>query len=456
MANFHTNHVVIAAKEKGMLSVLQAMAESLCAHHDETGRSDLLLDATDVRDAYLRVRGDIDAFYWYAFTPVPIGLEEWKGVHSDYQQNEMRDNESYAAMAALADKLQEQTGLDVSVRVQPSGRPLSDTAIVGMDRFGETYVLRIAYSTAWKNNFDDVETLFKALPEGEYGLAFLDADEYDGYEEISLFSGISHGASSHGAFVSEAEDACNAEMLYERAKASCCDDLALCDDLSKVALSFAMSTWPEYPFAFDDGSGFDDDGEELYRRIDCASASSDHQSFDGWDYARAGLAEYEPPDFRNPSSELKASIQRNVIDVLKKFPFECEVTGQAYEGRNANIEHLVPGEVVSLKSDWSSPYFHGAGIEVYDASGRRLANLGGYFNPTDLDRVTIACLLPHITATATEVSPLGAAVDGRRKQGQFTLHLEVGPLDPAEAMNEVDELLSVNVEDRARFSILPE
>ena len=456
MANFHTNYVVIAADKQGMISVLRAMAESLCAHHDETGRSDLLLDATNVHDAYSRVRGDIDAFYWYAFTPAPIGSEQWKRAHPDYQQNEMGANESYAAMGALAGRIEEQTGVAVSVRVEPSGRPLSDTANVSMDRFGETYVLGIEYSTAWENNFEDVLILFNALPEGEYGLAFLDADEYDSYDSVSLFDGLSHGSSSEGEFSSEVEDACSAEELYERAKDTCGDDLALCKDPSKVALAFAMSTWPEYASAIGDEGHFDDDGAELYRRIDCISGSSDHESFDGWMYARAGFAECEAPDFRNPSADVKADITRNIVSLLKKFPFECEVTGQGYEGRNANIEHLVPREVVLLKSDWNSPYFQGAGIDVYDASGRRLANLGGYFNPTDLDRVTIACLLPHITATAVDVQPLGAALDGRRKQGQFTLHLEIGPLDLDQTIEEVRQMLSANVEDRTRRSILAE
>lgn len=460
MANFHTNYVIITANEQGMMSVLRAMAESLCAHYEETGRSDLLLDATGARDAYSRVRGDIDAFYWYAFTPAPIGSEEWKRAHPDYQQNEMGANESYAAMGALANRIAEQSGLDVSVRIQPSGRPLSDTANVSMDRFGETYALGIEYSTAWENNFEDVSILFEALPEGEYGLAFLDADEYDSYESVSMFCGISHGASSGGAFSTEVEDACSAEELYERAQISSDDDLSRCADLSKIALTFAMCTWPEYTSAFDEGTGFDDDGAELYRKIDCFSGSSNHESYDKWNYRRAWLAEggdeEEPLDFQTSPSDVLSAIPSNVVGLLKRFPFECEVTGQGYEGRNANIEHLVPGEVVMLKSDWNSPYFQGAGIEVYDASGRRLANLGGYFNPTDLDRVTIACLLPHITATAVNVQPLGAALDGRRRQGQFTLHLEIGPLDLNQAISEVGELLSANVEDRTRLSILAE
>lgn len=460
MANFHTNYVVITADERGMMSVLRAMAESLCSHHDETGRSDLLLDATGVRDAYSRVRGDIDAFYWYAFTPSPIGSEEWMRAHPDYRQNEIDANESYAAMGVLADRIKEQTGLAVSVRVQPSGRPLSDTANVSMDRFGETYVLAIEYSTASENNFDDVSILFNALPEGEYGLAFLDADEYDSYDSVSLFCCISHGASSDEAFSTEVEDACSAEELYERAQISSDDDLSLCADLSKIALTFAMCTWPEYTSAFDEGTGFDDDGAELYRKVDCFSGSSDHESCDKWNYRRAWLAEggdeEEPLDFRTSLSDVLSAIPSNVVKLLKRFPFECEVTGQGYEGRNANIEHLVPGEVVLLKSDWNSPFFQGAGIDVYDASGRRLANLGGYFNPTDLDRVTIACLLPHITATAVDVQPLGAALDGRRKQGQFTLHLEIGPLDLDHTIEEVRQMLSANVEDRTRRSILAE
>lgn len=459
MANFHTNDVVICANNSDMLAVLRAMASNIASSSD-ADYDDLLLDANDAPHAYSSVRSAIDAWYWLAFTPAPIGSDEWVAAHPDYPTAEVAGNESYAAMTAIAKQLSHaMPGASVSVRVQPSGRPLSDTAVVSMDRFGLTYALRISYSTANMSNFDDVCALFAQLPKGCYGLAFLDADEYDGYEEISVFAGVSYGGELGSEFDSVTSDVRNASGLYERARELSQKDLAACDDLAEIALSFAICKWSEYLWALGDGGGRfdDDDGEVLYDVVDIAQSSSDHQAFDQTFRMTESSTRFQPVDsinFNELSSDDIGVFADNVEDLLKRFPFECEVTGQAYEGRNANIEHLVPGDVVQLKSDWASPYFKGAGIEVHDKEGRRLANLGGYFNPSDVDRITIACLLPHIAVTAIEVSPLGAAVSGRRKMGQFRLHLEIEPLDLSAVLNEVREILSATPAERVRTSLM--
>ena len=443
-----------------MLSVLKAMAANIATRYEETGYTDLLLDVTDVADAYSRVRNEIDAWYYYSFTPGPIGSDEWRRAHPDFQQKEVDGNESYAALDAFAKRLAEQNpGLNISIGVQPSGRPLSDTATVSMDRFGETYLLRVAYSTAWENNFSDVSYLFRMLPEGRYGLAFLDADEYDGYDSVSLYKGLSSGALSSDLFTSESEDAFQAEDLYEEAVRLAAKDLAVCEDLADAALSFAICNWSEYLWSFTGGEGLDDDGESLCDEIDICQRSADHQSFDERirsSDSSAYSGSLLPASYQHLSDNEISIFVDNVVDLLQRFPFECEVTGQGYEGRNKNIEHLIPGAYVLLKSDWNSPYFAGAGIDVYDISGRRLANLGGYFNPSDIDRITIACLLPHILATAVDVSPLGAAIDGRRKQGQFRLHLEIEPIDLPRVLDEVRLILSADIEDRTSYSLLPE
>lgn len=462
MANFHTNNVVITANNADMLAVLRAMAANIASSPD-ADYDDVLLDANDAPHAYSRVRNAIDAWYCFAFTPAPIGSDAWVAEHPDYPENELAGNESYAAMAAIAKQLSDaMPGANVSMRVQPSGRPLSDTAVVSMDRFGLTYALRIAYSTANVSNFADVSAFFAQLPDGNYGLAFLHADEYDGYEQVSLIAGVSFGGELGDVFdESVTSDELSASDLYKRAKELSQKDLAACDDLAEIALSFAICKWSEYPWALSDDSGRfdDDDAEALYDAVDIGESSSDHQAFDQVFRAPEFATRFRPVDsidFNKISKEEIAVFAGNVEDLLKRFPFECEVTGQAYEGRNANIEHLVPGDAVQLKSDWASPYFKGAGIEVHDKEGRRLANLGGYFNPSDVDRITIACLLPHIAATAIEVSPLGAATSGKRRQGQFRLHLEIEPLDLPSVLDEVRGLLSLPPAERVRLSLLPE
>ena len=147
-------------------------------------------------------------------------------------------------------------------------------------------------------------------------------------------------------------------------------------------------------------------------------------------------------------------IDAHIFDLFARFPFECEVTGQAYEGRNENIEYLLPGGRLRLQSDWNNPYFAHVGIKVYDTAGRRLANVGGYLNPSDDDRAAIACLLPHIKATAINVSPLGTTLNSRRRLGQFEVHLEIEPIDISMVSDEVHQLLAQSSDGRARHSIV--
>ena len=83
-----------------------------------------------------------------------------------------------------------------------------------------------------------------------------------------------------------------------------------------------------------------------------------------------------------------------------------------------------------------------------------MANLGGYFNPTDEDRVAIACLLPHIKATAVDVSPLGSTLNFSRRIGQFQVHLEIEPIDIQAVLEEAHQLLCEDPSDRVRPSIV--
>ena len=60
----------------------------------------------------------------------------------------------------------------------------------------------------------------------------------------------------------------------------------------------------------------------------------------------------------------------------------------------------------------------------------------------------MACLLPHIKATATDVFPLGATTNKKRKVGKFMLHLELDVVDLQQVLGEVHELLAKPASDR--------
>lgn len=404
MANFHTNMLAIAANERDMLAVLRQMAANLaCAK--EADYDDLLEDARDPGHAFSRLRNGLESWYWLAFMP---------------------DN------------------------AVPSGRPLSDTGDASLQRFGETYALSLSYSTAWANNAEDVSALFELLPPGSYGVAFLDGDEYDGYSTINSIAGTLRGGCPLWDLEDPVDIPSDAEDVVGYARSAAANDLAEEQDLGRVASTVAACLWPDY------SSALGVDSELLREELAYDRACSDYQKFGKKRFGVSGSSVLSGQTRNVPQKKDLKKIDYAIVGLLGRFPFECEVTGQAYKGRNANIDLLAPGARILLRSDWNSPYFSPVGIKIYDEAGRRLGNLGGYFNPSDDDRTAIACLLPHIRATAEDVSPLATALDGRRKMGQFTVHLEIEPIDLAGVLDEVHALLARDVSDRTLESIMEE
>lgn len=404
MPNFHTNMLAIAANERDMLAVLRQIATNLaCAK--EADYDDLLEDARDPGHAFSRLRNGLESWYWLAFMP---------------------DN------------------------AVPSGRPLSDTGDASLQRFGETYAFSLSYSTAWASNVEDVSALFELLPPGGYGVAFLDGDEYDGYSTINSVAGTLRGGCPLWDLEDPVDIPSDAEDAVGYARSAAANDLAEEQDLGRVASTVAACLWPDY------SSALGVDSELLREELAYERACSDYQEFGMMRFGVSTSFAQPGPAWIVPQEKDFKKMDSAIVSLLARFPFECEVTGQAYEGRNANIDLLAPGARILLRSDWNSPYFSPVGIGIFDAKGRSLGNLGGCFNPSDDDRTAIACLLPHIRATAEDVSPLVAALDGRRKMGQFTVHLEIEPIDLAKVLDEVHELLSRAVSERTLESIMEE
>ena len=404
MPNFHTNMLAIAANVRDMLAVLRQIATNLaCAK--EADYDDLLEDARDPGHAFSRLRNGLESWYWLAFMP---------------------DN------------------------AVPSGRPLSETGDASLQRFGETYAFSLSYSTAWASNVEDVSALFELLPSGSYGVAFLDGDEYDGYSTINSIAGTLRGGCPLWDLEDPVDIPSDAEDVVGYARSAAANDLAEEQDLGRVASTVAACLWPDY------SSALGVDSELLREELAYERACSDYQEFGMMRFGVSTSFAQPGPAWIVPQEKDFKKIDSAIVSLLARFPFECEVTGQAYEGRNANIDLLAPSARILLRSNWNSPYFSPVGIGIFDAKGRSLGNLGGYFNPSDDDRTAIACLLPHIQATAEDVSPLAAALDGRRKMGQFTVHLEIEPIDLARVLGEVHTLLARDVSDRTLESIMEE
>lgn len=196
MANYHTNDLAIAADTENMKKVLLNFAANLAANSEETGLDfHEVAGIESVKAIYEAIEGRLSGFYEFSFSGAPID-EEIPSNDSLGWESSTSSASGYAsqveAMKSFASRLQG-SGASVAFEVLPSGRPLSDEASVELTQYGDRWVIQLMYSTGWEPNSRELNLFFLGLPEGEYGVAFLDADEYDDYETISVFSGVHHG-----------------------------------------------------------------------------------------------------------------------------------------------------------------------------------------------------------------------------------------------------------------------
>lgn len=435
MANYHTNDLAIAADTENMKKVLLNFAANLAANSEETGFD--FHDILGLRSAegmYQAIESALTCYYWLAFSGVPVD-EDLSSDNSLGWESSTSSASGYASQVEALERVFSSRFQDAGLKfgVRPSGRPMSEEASVELSRYGDRWVIQLYYSTAWEPNSSDIDSFFLGLPEGEYGVAFLDADEYDGYETISVFSGVHHGrALLHDAAEEGEDDSIDSHELWELLKKGRAENRDEIDGLAHLAFNCAVSQWNDW------GSW-----EEPYE--------DDYDDTDSW------LEKLNAPLFNwdNPNEDEFEKISDYVIGVLSAFPFECEVTGAKYLGRNQNIEHCISGSEVCLKSDWNSPYFKYAGIELFDKEGRSLGNVGGYRNPSEDKRAVFACLLPHIRATVVNVETQSSRGDWR-KQAHLDVRLELDPIDLPAVLEEMRSLLKLDSEKRSLSSAVSE
>ena len=453
MPNFHDDVFAVAARSDDMLEVLRAFALNLSQHPDETEIDyEGCLACETPPELFNLIRPALGDFYELAF-PSADGSDEG-ALDSDALAN----HPAAAQVAALASALGS-SGVKVSIGVAPAGRGVSDTAVVQLRRFGDTFVFTMWYATARVSNIGSVSRLFEQLPEGTYGVAYVDGDEGDGYDEVSVVAGTHHGSAPIDDVDPTPHDIGFAEDLFVYLESRSDIDVSRERDLGKIALIACATEWTDYDSALEP----DDDGVDAWtywdRRVRKASPLCEDPDDDEY-YEDEG--EWEG---RNRSIEClfsgcevtdaeRAEARASLREAIERFPFECEVTGQAYLDRNEHIEHLVPDSAVLLRTTWVNAYLPYVDIGLYDEAGRTLGNLGGYMNPTADMRLVIACLLPHIRAYAYDVEPLKATTNRRRRIGKLVVHLELEPFDFDEACREMFEIASQDPSQRVRESVL--
>ena len=477
MANFHTDLFVVVANNSDMLKVLGAVAANLSVHEDETGFSETLEGVERAEDAFELLEPVMDPWYEYVFTPYPIGSDEWKAAHAGYEAREMQNGSGVGsllgALAQWASSANLGEGVSIGLSVEPSGRPLSETATVRMEMLGDLYYLSMHYSTAFASNLSDIDEFFEKLPSGDYGFAFLDADEADEYQEVGVLAGTAHGGESLSEVGSNLIDAGDVQDIFTWVQENCRRNLAVEKDLAQHALLYGAHEWTRltdtlealYDLENPDSDRWDlPDGvfEAWCEERVCSISLPGFTAVGGgshWDTSAdspsdlRALFDCGEMDWSVSPSLIMPQIRRMLVHCLEQFPYECEATGQQYQDREPNIEGLAPNAPVILESDWKSPHFDTVGIGVLNQDGQSLGNLGGSFIPPDNMRVLLACLLPHITAYAIDVEPLSMR-SARCHHSRFNLHLEIGPVNYSDLLEEICELFKQDPAKRVRRSVV--
>lgn len=441
MANFHTNNLVIAADEANMQKVLTRFAQNLAANSGETGFDISSIDGMiSVKDLYRVVSDMIDAYYWLSFSGAPIdhevamaGSEAW-GAHPE---NEAYLSSLSSALSALAARANGGTTSVSFAMTGGAGRPMSDTASVGIDRFGENWVITVDYSTAWRANSDDIDLFFMGLPAGDYGVAFLDADEYDQFEDVTVFVGLHHGRAGLRAAEIRRDDVLGMDERKELKSQLTLVTKSLVADPAELAEVVGICGW---------SSGWEDE-DEYEDEEDYGYGYSSGDPLSPWGY---GI------NWNSPSPKDLSRVDEAVIAVIGRFPWVVGSTGAAYEGRERNAERVVPGQPIKLVSDWVSPYFSPAAIQTRTASGERLGNLddnGGGMELSDNARAALACMLQHVRAYADKVEPL-MTIDGRRRNSTLIVRLEMTDEPLENVLEEVHSLLKEPSNGRSVSSVV--
>lgn len=408
MANFHTNQFAIAANADDMVKVLCAMSANLAAHEETKWVHDPDLGPTP-EEAFGKISETIEYCYGNIFAPDDMGQP-----------------------------ISEVSSSGVGVQSAPAGRPLSDTANVALHRVGDTYVLIAMYSTARYSNQESFDLFVEQLPGGRYGTAFIDADEYDNYDETAFeFAMIVNGVVDDQ--FSNDDNYMSFDEFWDYAEPYWRVDYAHSDDLGAIAFMLGARDWVG---SVRSGEGFS--FPEM--------ATDDHQVWGVTQEASVDDDAFFQPDWKAPGERERDLVKSAVYSMLCDLPCAWEISGGSYRGRADRLERLVPCSEVILKSNWESPYFTPAAIEVLNANGGSLGNLeiGG-----DVALAAVACLVPYLRAYAYEVEPL-SILSARTRHPRMTVLVEIASPDLDEVLTQVDELLSLPACERSRKSVIEE
>jgi len=415
MANFHTNYLVVAADEENMLKVLRRFAQNIHASGVDAEFSYYDLQGIEsAQEMYFELHRYISEWYMWSFSSAPAGSE---------------------GMQQAGAPIELGNGMTVSIAMAPHGRGLSDSATVKMERCGFNWVFSMDYTTAWRSNSDDVDLFFTGLDPGEYGVAFYDADEYDGYESVDTKAGPHHGGTGLFGFLETVRMTVH-DLRSARDEARYTERGDI-DDLGELANLTALRGWPKYGWS----GGYEDDG--YY-------STNDGEELNTWN--RPSI------NWRKPKASDWREIDNAISLALGAFPYMTGRFGDYTPEGNDAAEALLPGGELIATADWITDYGTPC-VWVSDANGARVGSLSGWaFDLFDDWRLrssspmVFACILPHLHVTLWWIKPKSQRAKSVYGP-EFFVRFELESVNASALIDEVHELLEKDYADRAVSSI---
>ena len=471
MANYHTNLFVVAASERDMLKVLRLCARNLLAYADETRLAlEDLEGCESSAELYNRLRGSLEGWYYYALSGASAApAHDADGPDADQGAGAVTWGVNVSSRAHLADGddrianyLSNLLGVpssEIHVSTAPTVRPLSDAADSRFDEYAGTFVLSMTYSTAWEPNSGDIDAFFSLLEPGDYGVAFLDADEGDAYTLVSTFSGLHHGGCGLKDIASPSVDedleARDLQKDVEKRVQVRREDI---HDLVELAYAVAVCRWPEYESAqhsycaddyyehcqkgeegnfekwyeenFPDDINYEDEYEKLHPG-EAKDDSVDPGVRGAW--LPASSIEAKRIDWISPSKGDLAQIGRCLAYVVRRLPFHVMLDDVNHAVNQDAIASALAGDEVVITSTWHDSRSRAPvelaiatpdGVEygrLGDAHLWSMRDAGGEMVNSS---ATIACLLPYLTARVDKVMPI-ALRSGNAKHSIFIVRIEL-------------------------------
>ena len=249
MASNHFNGLVIAANRQDMRKVLLRMAENLSVYKNGPGIDvDSLNKLESPWKIFCELESAIEGWCVESLVGAPFpadvnvpGRRGWKSPTSV--------TGSYSAIRAI----QMEYGLIDDDSDRAEGAAVAPTGhVVGgvrssLKRYGEVWALELEYITRQEPNSEDIDAFFLGLPEGKYGVAFLDADSDQNCEQVAVFNGLHHGRRCLKSMTKRdlKEDSClrASEIVYHKIELRGRQLSKQASSLPKLAKAIAILNW---------------------------------------------------------------------------------------------------------------------------------------------------------------------------------------------------------------------